>query len=218
MRATFKGRAAEATIRDVPMTTLAKGGAGAARSDAPSRGRWHAVLCDPPDLRTRCRDADRRRSRLQGRAPVRGADRRQSRRGRYDVPGGRSRPGHAGVRSAEGAPLRRGHRSGAGGIRAGRIVVRDDGVRRRAHRGEEDGARSRAGRTCGAAAPSITSSATTIACCCSRRGSPTATMSSPTSCARRPPARSRRHRRRVEEMYEPEVAGRTATQNLEIRR
>ena len=100
----------------------------------------------------------------------------------------------------EGAALRGGDRSAAGGLRAGRVVVRDDGRDAGERRQDDQGeARRATGQPGGSAAASITSSATTTASSCSRRGSAKDATSSATSSARRRPGRSgprRRARRR----------------------
>ena len=93
-----------------------------------TRGRRHAVLHDAPALRRRSAVPGRPRQRLPHRAH---ATRRTSRPAARPAPttlqGRRSRAGHADVHADQGAPLRRGHRSAAGRLRAGRVVVRDDG-------------------------------------------------------------------------------------------
>ena len=133
--------------------------------------------------------------------------------------GRRPRPRHADVRPDQGAALRRRHRSAAGRLRAGRVVVRDDGARRsRAQQDDQD----ERGRATG--------------CSWWQRGGFDhverhddrvqlfATRSSEgrhefsyvvrattAGTFRTAPARA-------EEMYEPEVFGRTATAVIEVKR
>ena len=75
----------------------------------------------------------------------------------------------------------------------------------------------RPGRRATAVAASITSRSSTTASRSSRRGCPKAATSSRTSCARRPPAPSTSPGTRAEEMYAPEVSGRTGAVVIQIR-
>ena len=161
-------------------------------------GHGHAVLRRAPAVRGR-------------RAAVQGARQRLPHRRRtYEpteasakgatgpattVQGGRSGAGHAALRPDQGAPLRRRHRSAAGGLRAGRVVVRHDraAICARPERRPERAVAT--GGVRGSAAASTTSSVTTTACCCSRRASAKAITRSPTSSAPPPPAPSGRRRR-----------------------
>ena len=88
-----------------------------------------------------------------------------------ELQGRRSDPRHADVRPDEGAALRRGDGSAARRLRAGRVVVRDDGRDAGRAAGRSGRRRPTTGQPGGSAAASITSSATTTASSSSRRGS-----------------------------------------------
>ena len=122
------------------------------------------------------------------------------------------------LRPDEGAALRGRHRSAARRLRAGRVVVRHDGrVAGARSRTTRASATRRLVRTGGSAAASITSSATTTASSCSPRASSEGrhefsyiVRATTAGTFRTAPARA-------EEMYEPEVFGRTATAVIEVK-
>ena len=115
---------------------------------------------------------------------------------------------------------RRGHRSAAGRLRGGRVVVRDD----RARPGAQQDARPtpaatrRTGARGGSAAASTTSSATTTASSSSRRGWAKGVHEFTYIVRATTAGTFRTAPARAEEMYEPEVFGRTATTRIEVKR
>ena len=136
--------------------------------------------------------------------------------GGHLIRGRRSDPRDAHAHAAEGTAVRRRHRRAAGRRRGRGRLVQHDGHRPRARCvGRRPPInRSRSG---GVAAGSITSRSTTIASRSSRRGSAKAGTSSRISCARRPAGTFRVTGTRAEEMYAPEVNGRTAPVTIEIK-
>ena len=130
--------------------------------------------------------------------------------------GRRPRPGHADVRADEGAALRRGHRSAARGLRAGRVVVRDDGARRSAREQDDQGDAETTGQSWWQRGgfdhverhdDRVQLFATRLS---EGRHEFTYIVRATTAGTfRTAPARA-------EEMYEPEVFGRTATSVIEV--
>ena len=197
VRATFKGRTTEAATTDVPMATLMRTGAGTRDLTAAPRRRGHAVLRDASDATRQTRPIfELDRQRLPHRAPVCAARGQQSRAAATSFKAGDLVRVTLTIDSDEGAALRRRHRSAARGLRAGRVVVRDDGV----GRGEGDGSggrrRAELGRHGGSAAAfdHVERHDDRVHLFATRLSS-TAITSSRTSSARRRPARSRPRRR-----------------------
>ena len=104
-----------------------------------------------------------------------------------ELQGRRSRPRHADVRPDEGTTLRGGDRSAARRLRAGRVVVRDDGADL-ANRNDTENEPSDWWLLWQTRRIRSRREATTIGYGCSRRASARVITSSPTSSARRRPA------------------------------
>ena len=210
-RETFKGRSTTATSKDLPMAkVLATGEAGANKPLTFSR-EGTGTLFYTARLRYAADE-------LYQEGQNSGIDIERSyapyaesgiRPPSLTLQGRRSGARDADVQPDQGAALRGRDRSAAGGLRGGRVLVRDDGGVARAHVDRPRRATAEAGSPGGSAVGSITSNVSTIACSSSPPASARASTSSPTSSARRRPGSFRTAPARAEEMYEPEVFGRT---------
>ncbi len=174
-REQFHGRIDRvATQTDVPMAqVLAKAQPGHdAAADVHTRGQRHALLHGALPLRRRRAVPGGTRQRLPHRAHVRAVRRERHRPAATTFKAGDLIRVTLTFATDEGAALRRGHRSAARRLRAGRVVVRDDGRARWPSQQDDQGeATRRLDSRGGSAAASITSSATTIASSSSPRGS-----------------------------------------------
>ena len=162
------------------------------------------------------------RHRLPHRAALRAVRRERHAARRDQLQRRRSRPRHADVPPDEGAPLRGRDRSAAGRLRGGRVVVRDDGaVARRRRRTSQ----TSAGRPTRRLAELVAL----------RRVRPRRAPRRSRPALRHAPRAKATHKfsyivrattagtfrtapARAEEMYEPEVFGRTATTMIEVKR
>ena len=135
-REKFAGRSATAIVRDIPMKELAhEVGARRHRTTLSFTRQGTGTLFYTARLRYAV-DAPVHESMDNGFR----IERRYARVGQNDqvgaavdvVQGGRSGAGDAVVRADEGTPVRGGHRSASGGLRAGRVVVQHDRVDARA--------------------------------------------------------------------------------------
>ena len=219
----FRGRSTEAHTTRVPMPQVLAAGAKGQTAPLTFSREGPGTLYYAARLRYAVRrgDAADPRRRLLGGATLRAVRRARHGARRHRLCGRRSGARDADAPAHQGAPVRGRHRSAAGRLRGRRVVVRHHRQRPGGGAGSADQRRRRqptTGRTGGATAASTGSSVTTIACSSSPPGSPKASTRSATSSAPPPPAPSVTAPTRAEEMYEPEVFGRTATTTIEVKR